>query len=103
MAGSWLAPLSMVIDWPTTKPAVAATGMTVSPTCVAVPARVLPAVPTDAMTAVSLAGPLPIVTAWPAANSATPATFIFGAPAAAPSGRVVTGCTTKSVQRLSSS
>src|SRR5687768_3721356 len=35
VAVSWLAPLSIVIDWPTTKPPVAATGMTVSPTWVA--------------------------------------------------------------------
>ena len=45
VAVSWLAPLPTVIVWPTVKPTVAATGMTVS-TCVAALERVLPAVPT---------------------------------------------------------
>jgi hypothetical protein len=51
--------------------------MTLAPICVAALARVLPAVPTDAITAVSLDGSLPMTIAWPVVNPATPATFIF--------------------------
>jgi hypothetical protein len=55
------------------------------------------------MTTLSLAGLLPIVTVWPGAEPVTPATLMLLAPAAGRSGRVVAGCTTKSVHSMSSS
>jgi hypothetical protein len=59
-AASWLAPLSMVIDWPALKPIPLATGITVAPASVAAPDVVAPAVPIVAMTAVSWLAPASI-------------------------------------------
>src|SRR3954451_3208973 len=60
-----------------------------------------PAVPIVSMTAVSRFSPVSTLIVWPAEKSVTLGTLMLVEPAAAPVGRVVTGCTRKSLQLLS--
>lgn len=101
VAVSLFPPSSIVIDSPALKPIGLATGITVAPSAVAELTVVAPAVPTVEMTAGSALAPESTVIAWPAVKPATLATLMFVAPAAAPAGKVVAGCTMKSVQLLS--
>src|SRR3954451_4508166 len=91
----------MVIRWSVLKPNTLATGMVVVPTGMALPMVEAPAVPIVSITALSRFSPVSMLILSPTEKSSTFGTLMFFAPAAEPVGRLVAGCTRKSVQLLS--